>query len=130
MSITVNWANPEKTIIIYTYEGRWSMEQFNESYVTARQFMDTVDHQVDFIIDVRNSSLLPSGILSRGRNVVTAGHPNEGRTAIVGASTFVRSMLDLFSRLYGARYRESKFYLAPTLEDAYEWLAAPRSTQA
>ncbi|MBZ0291919.1 MAG: hypothetical protein K8L99_05055 [Anaerolineae bacterium] len=127
MSIEVSWANPEKTVIVYAYEGRWSMEQFNNSYQQARKLMDTVQHPVDFIIDVRNSSLLPSGILSRGRNVVTTPHPNEGRTAIVGANTFVRSMLDLFSRLYGERYRESKFYLAPTMDEAHKWLSTNRA---
>lgn len=123
MSIKVLWDNPEKTIIRYAYDGRWSLDEFNDAYVEARKLLDTVDHLVDFIIDVRSSPLIPNGVLSRGRNVVLAPHPNEGRTMIIGASSFVRAMADIFQKIYGVRGNRIPFLFATTLEDAHVRLA-------
>jgi hypothetical protein len=128
LSIKAFWDNSDKSIIRYAYEGRWTMDEFNNVYTEARQLLDTVDHPVDFIIDVRSSPLIPDGVLSRGRNVAFAPHPNEGRTIIVGANSFVRAMADIFQKIYGIRGNRVPFLFATTLEEAHAKLAQRKPT--
>jgi hypothetical protein len=128
MSIKVFWDNPDRSVIRYAYEGRWSLDEFNDAYLEVRKLLDTVAYPVDFIIDVRSSPLIPNGVLSRGRTVALTPHPNEGRTIIIGANSFVRSMADIFQKLYGLRGNRIPFLFATTLEEAYIRLKQRQAT--
>jgi hypothetical protein len=77
-----------------------------------------VDHPVDFIVDVQNSGVLPNGVIARGNTLTALPHENEGITIIVGANPLIRSVFNLFKKLYGDRV-ESRFRFASTLEEAY-----------
>ncbi len=118
MAITVTWDNESKTIIRYVYEGHWTITDFNLAYAESRTLLDEVDHTVHFIVDIRASHLLPNGALSRGRTIANSPHVNEGRTAIVGASPVIRAILDVFRRLHGKKFDETKFILVSGLDVA------------
>jgi hypothetical protein len=118
MTITVQWDNAEKSIVRYIYEGPWTLNDFNTAYLQARELMDTVDHKVHLIIDVTKSGLLPSNVLARSQSVARRHHPNEGSVVIVGASTFIRSLLEIYQRVYSDLVAPGKFHTAPNLEEA------------
>lgn len=122
MGIKVIWDNDEKTIIRYCYDSQWTLSDFNEAYTESRALLNTVDHKVHFIIDIRDSHILPNGALSRGRTITNSPHPNEGRTAIVGANAVIRAVMNLFRRIYGAKFEESKFIFVDSLENARQEL--------
>ncbi len=122
MNISVTWDNDKKTVIRYEYHGRWTLEDFNAAYLQAREMVSQCDHTVHFIVDVRDSTLIPSGALSRGRSVVNSPLPNEGRTVVVGANTLIRSIMDVFQKIHGRKIDQSKFILAGSIEEAYEIL--------
>lgn len=123
MSISVTWDNDEKTVIRYEYSGRWTLEDFNAAYLAAREMVSQCDYTVHFIIDVRDSTLIPSGALSRGRGVVSSPLPNEGRTVVVGANALIRSIMDVFQKIHGRKIDQSKFTLAGSMEEAYSILS-------
>ena len=118
MSISVVWDNPEQTIIRYIYNGQWNLDNFYHVLQESREMMDTVDHRVGLIIDVQNSKLVPNGVLSHGKNVSLRKHPNQGKSIIVGASGFVRTLFDVYKKVYRTSFDETAYAFATTLDDA------------
>ncbi len=125
MSIRVIWDNEDKTILRYVYEGRWDQSEFGKAYAEAKTMLDTVNHKVGVIIDVQNSHLIPNGIISRSRNLVTTPSQNEGTNVIVGANAFIRSLVDTFSKVWRHGPLEHRqIIFATSLEEARKILSA------
>ncbi len=125
MGIRVIWDNEEKTIIRYVYEGRWDRDDFAVAYGQAKTMMDSVDHAVGVIIDVQQSHLIPSGIISRSRHLVTTPSSNEGANVIVGANAFIRSLVDTFGKLWRHNtLGQRRITFATTLDEARAILSA------
>lgn len=123
MPITTIWDNPEQSIIRYVYEGKWTLTEFHQAFDTAYKMMNTVDHKVHLIIDVQNSTILPSGILSQGRTATNrAKHPNHGIILIVGANGLIRAMFDIFKKIYGQNVDATSYQFASNLDEAYKIL--------
>src|SRR5215213_10453501 len=118
MGITVEWDNPEKTILRYIYVGQWNLDNFYHALQESREMMDTVDHRVGVIIDVQNSKLVPNGVLSHGKNVSLRKHHNQGKSIIVGASGFVRTLFDVYKKVYRTSFDEAAYAFVSTLDDA------------
>jgi hypothetical protein len=118
MSITVVWDNPEQTIVRYIYNGQWSLDNFYHALQESRDMMDTVNYRVGLIIDVQNSKLVPNGVLSHGKNVSLRKHPNQGKSIIVGASGFVRTLFDVYKKVYRTSFDEGAYAFASSLDDA------------
>jgi len=118
MGITVVWDNPEQTILRYIYNGQWNLDNFYQALQESRNMMDTVDHRVGLIIDVQNSKLVPNGVLSHGKNVGLHKHPNQGKSIIVGASGFVRTLFDVYKKVYRTSFDEAAYAFSATLDDA------------
>ena len=65
MSVHVEWDNAGATAILWTFDGRWTWGEFDEAVKSVGQMFETVDHPVDFIVDVRQMSILPPDVVSR-----------------------------------------------------------------
>jgi hypothetical protein len=126
MGIEVSWDNDSKTILRYVYSGRWTWGDLDKVRDQAATLEASVPHRVDVIVDVENSSLLPSGTISRARQVATSApttHPNEGITIIVGAGAFVRSIYDVMAKVYPEMLRRRGIFFAQTLAEARDMIA-------
>ena len=133
MGIEVTWENEAKTIIQYIYDGRWTLKDFDEARAQAAKLEETVTHRVDVIIDVRNSSLVPTGAISRGKQVMTttpSSHPNEAMAIIVGAGPLVRSIYDVVSKVYPEIVRRRGFRFARSMEEAHGIIAQEVATRS
>lgn len=126
MGITVEWDNPQKTIIRFVYKGRWTWDDMAGAMEQANRLMDTVTYRVDHIVDVRESTLLPPSVVSQAKRVLNEPHANLGLTLVVGASHYLKLMLDIVSRVYPAMMSRRKMKLVSTMEDAYAAIAAQR----
>src|SRR5258705_6013933 len=118
MAITVQWDNPEQTIIRFEYSGQWTFRDLFDAMHEARNLMDSVGHRVHGIIDMRESKLMPNGALSLGRNVTMRKHPNQGKTVIIGANSFARTLYDVYRKVYRSTFDESAYSFAATIEEA------------
>jgi len=125
MGITVIWDNPEQTIIRFIYDGAWNLDNFYHALQESRDLMDKVDHRVGLIIDVQNSKLVPNGVLSHGKNVSLRKHANQGKSIIVGASGFVRTLFDVYKKVYRSSFDETAYGFATSLDEARTTLLQP-----
>lgn len=118
MGIMVEWDNPEHTVIRFIYTGQWSVDDLFSATQESRVMMDSVNHRVHGIIDMRSSKLVPNGALSLGRNVSLRKHPNQGRSIVIGANNLVRTLFDVYRKVYRTSFDETAYSFATTLEEA------------
>jgi hypothetical protein len=123
MPITAEWDNEEKTLIRQTYSGRWTWDDVRMTIDKCQQMLDSVDHKVNFISDLRQSqTMLPPGAtvqFSWLSNYLR--HPKMGKSVIVGASEFIR----IFGGIFTSAHRgiAEQIIFASTLDEALAILA-------
>jgi hypothetical protein len=98
--ITVQWDNDEKTVIRYDFQGYWDWTEFREKAIEAFILTRSVDHKVDTISNFLPGTTIPRNALSQFRNIMTEAPENRGVNCIVGVSVFIRTLVNVFSRLY------------------------------
>lgn len=126
MAIQVVWDNPEKKIIRYIYDGRWTWEDLARAREIVHEMLDTVDYRVGIIVDVHKSTMLPNGALTRARQmarVTPKSHKNEGSTVIVGADTLIRSLFEMFRKIYSTLSGNIAVTFVSSLDEAREILS-------
>lgn len=89
MSISVNWANPEKTLAVITFTGRWFWRDFDEMAEALTQMLQAVTHDVTMIFDFEKSSLYEPNIIE----YIRKHHPkptvtNWRKPIVVGGGLF------------------------------------------
>ncbi|MCA0458964.1 MAG: hypothetical protein LCI00_33755 [Chloroflexi bacterium] len=118
MGISVVWDNPERTIIRFIYNGQWSLDNFYQALNESHQMMDSVDFRVGIIIDMENSKLVPNGVLSHGKNVSMRKHQNQGKSVIVGAGGLVRTLFDVYRKVYRTSFDDTAYHFVSNLDEA------------
>ncbi len=106
MAITIEWEDSEQTILRIVYSGEWTWEEFHGASNEVSTLLDGVDHAVHFLIDGRhgvipNDALLQLGDIARSLSIIN--HPNAAIIIIAGASDYLRTLVDIFSKVYPGR---------------------------
>jgi hypothetical protein len=122
MGVRTLWMNDEKTILGYVFEGNWAWDEMCEAIRLADEYMDSVSHKVDFIVDSRNGGLIPSDVISHIQEVAVSRPPHQnygGITVFVGANSLVRTLMTMASNIYRQLKQFHTFMFAATMEEAY-----------
>lgn len=126
--ITVDWDNPDRTIILCRFEDPWT---WNEYYAMSRQMaamFDNIDHVADTIIDMTRGHAMPSGVLSHMGRAVKLHTAKKGIIILVGVGGIVGPIIQIMNRLYPKMTRH--FQQASSLEDAYARIARIQSERS
>ncbi|MEM9955000.1 MAG: hypothetical protein AAF846_25555 [Chloroflexota bacterium] len=121
MGISVEWYNEEKTIILQTYDGRWTWEDFQDlTRVIMPKMMGEVPHTVHILSDFTNSDI-PSmnGALTHAKHALSGYGDNWGYLIVVGGNSMVNMLVNLFRQLFNNSVG-NKTFAAPTLEVAFD----------
>ena len=92
MPISVEWDNETKTRIFYVFEGHWTWHEFDAIYKDVYAMLDTVSHNVDAIVDIRKSHLLPRNTLTEMRRLTFQQHENGGLTIFITENHFAQTL--------------------------------------
>lgn len=110
MPIIVKWYDTEKQNICYEVVGRWTWEDLFVAIDEAVQLLDTVDYPVNLILDMTQTSHVPTlAVREMGKvaNAPTMSHPNTKKLLVVGANSYIEIMLNVFKKVFpnaGERY--------------------------
>ena len=63
MPVSVDWGDPERTIIHFRFTAEWTQEELNTARGLARTMLNELDHDVGLILEFPSAVLLPPGIL-------------------------------------------------------------------
>lgn len=120
MPIKVEWDNEEKTIVRFTYTGKWTWDEFYVHVKEANDLMDTVERVCVSIVDMSKSNHLPLGAAVHVRNIIrqSMSHNNSGITVFINADTIVKMIIDALRQNYPDIKDFSNFMYAKTLDEA------------
>lgn len=130
MAIQIFWHDEEKQIIRCDVNGRWTWGDLQSALRKTISMMDSVQHKVDFIIDLRNGSFMtnPLSALAQAQSVATPEtHPNEGVKVVVGANALVRTVYDGYRRITTSMGKNQVFQFANTMDEAHRIIEQQRS---
>lgn len=82
MAIDFQWDNDAQTVIRMTVAGAWNWNDFHKNLRRMTFWMDSVQHGVELVIDLRGSHKLPAGALGHIRSLGKKIHPN-GRDRVI-----------------------------------------------
>ncbi len=124
MAIDIRWLNKDKTILIQSYSGMWTLREYRNAAESVYAMLNSVSHRVDIVVDLTDSATLTADLLTYARQEANEEtvriHNNQRRTTVVGASLLLRTMIEFASEAVpwvnpNAEYMDS-------MEEAIEFL--------
>lgn len=111
-------------IVRLNFEDPWTASDLLDLYQDEQRIFDNAKgHKIHTLADIRRMRGVPPGALSR-RKSPNISHPNAGIVALVGASTFAKSLAELAFHLtsferakYFTDMGEAQAYLDQLIED-------------
>jgi hypothetical protein len=88
-------------ILRYAIIGEWSAQDLFSINSQSKTLLDTLDHQVQLLIDMRAAKGMPGNLLDMRTNP-EFGHPRTDQIVILGAGFMLKMALQTGARLMGA----------------------------
>jgi len=127
MAISVEWLDREQRIMLQTFDGLWSLDEYTVMVEKSIQMTQGIPDRIDFITDV-SSVIIPGNALLLMPRIakVTSRRDaiNIGLHVIVGASTLIENMMGLYQNVFDRRAYTIR--LLSTIEDALEEIRKDR----
>ena len=94
MPIHVSWQNEDQGIAYTQFVGHWNMKQFREGWKRSHELMDeSAGARVDFILDLRQSILIPPDFVRQFRQMPFDLEQNLGKVIFVGADEHLQILI-------------------------------------
>lgn len=128
MGVRVEWDNNEKTILKQIYEGKCTVADFHTAVDLCNQYLNTVDHQVSVIVDMRKASLGGSNFLSARNHIDTKSPTNTRIAVIVGAPSFLKALANISQKVLPRVMKDVHF--VNSYEEAYAMIEKANAVNA
>lgn len=124
MAIDLAWDETDSHIIRVTVRGDWTWDMMESALAQAIGMMDSVDHKVHYIIDIREGRLDLAGALKQAQQAATPEtHHNEGVKVVVGANFMIRTLYSAYRQMVERMGKDQEFLFADTPDDARTLIA-------
>jgi len=120
-NVLVSWDNEAQTAIRFDLMAGCDWIEFWEAMHEAYRLMESVEHQVDLIINPAPGATPPMRALMNFKRAQESAPANQGRVIIVGVGMYGELLFNTFTRIY-SRLAET-LTLTSTLEKARAALA-------
>ncbi|MEL7436342.1 MAG: hypothetical protein AAFN11_20550, partial [Chloroflexota bacterium] len=102
----------------------WTVEQYMAAFKETSEMMQTVNHRVDVLGDMRETITVPRKIMAyltenHRKVVVREEGSNYGVSVLVSSSNIVKVMAEVASAL---PFTQKRFHFVETLEEGYDIL--------
>ncbi len=123
MAVNVVWEDEQKEVLLLVFDAPWTLRDFQNAVRLSYEMMDTVDHAVNVIIDLRKGKEFPSNFITSLRRAVREPHPHNGLMALVGVNSFIRAFFDVFRRLYPVKSTTPLMRMVADYDEAHAFFA-------
>ncbi|MBZ0300869.1 MAG: hypothetical protein K8J31_14050 [Anaerolineae bacterium] len=94
MPISMIWQNEDRAVAYSQLVGHWNMKQFRQAWNRGRELMlEKPGEQVDFILDLRESILIPPDFVRQFRQLKFDPTQNLGQIVFVGADDHIQTLI-------------------------------------
>lgn len=128
MTITVQWDDPEKTILRREINSLWQWDALITSIQEGQRMIDaTVHQQTVYTIIVINPEVTspPSGVVLKWRQYDALRHPRTGLIVVVSERSIVRAFVTMIRRI-SPGFRD-RYAFSSTLDEARAIISAHRA---
>lgn len=126
MPIRVNWYEKEKRNIWYRISEIQGWSDLPLTFQEVLKLLDSVDYQVNLIIDMTETERLPALQLSEMKQIANApamSHPNTTELLAVGMNRYMRMMFRVFKQIFP--HAASRYKLFSSMENLNNYLNSP-----
>jgi hypothetical protein len=120
MGITIQWDNPERTVLRYEFSGMWTWDEFFSAQAYRRPMLEGIWHTVHHLVIFLPDQQPPSTFTLHATKIDSVRFKYSGLYAIVGASSFIRVTAGVLRRMGNTMARDAYFF--DTIEEAYYFL--------
>lgn len=125
MGIQVVWDDEAQTIIRWDFDEKWSWDDFHAAFRVSLEMGKGISHRLDVIPNSTKAPQMPLGALSELRRLDSQMPATVKLIVVAGTSPFVRSMIELFGKIY----RVQSWHTAKTVNDAREYIYKDRARE-
>ncbi len=132
--ITIKWGKEDKTVLLYEFEGGWSIEDLTDALDAGVDVTNRYDHDMDVIVDLSKSgfpNLFGMDVtkafgkaMNRGDEHLEGKENEPGIIVIVSKNPIIRGSLASMMQVY--KKMGDRIALADTLQDAQNTVEAYR----
>lgn len=126
MSYLVEWGDENQTIVIQTYNGKVSIEDYYRAVDESAKLLSSVDHPVDLIMDTTEAKTDMKGFLQAVSYANKKVPKNQRLVIVVGANHFIQMLSKIASTI--APKAAENGYFVDTLEEAHKFIIEYRQS--
>ena len=99
MGVSVRWFNGEQHAMLYTFTGNWTVEELLgvEEAVLEMQGNHPTPHDINVVVDMRNSGDVPGAFIRRVRQFNGMHTHNDGYIIVVGIGRAEQYLFNLIN---------------------------------
>jgi hypothetical protein len=116
MPINVRWGNEANTYTVFEFKGRWTWDDYHSAIKAGYELVKDKPYTVNILLDIRNSNLFPSNMLSHFRTSMDRPPKSFDLAVVVSNSGFVQAIARIIDTLYGKK--GVSFRIVKTMEEA------------
>jgi hypothetical protein len=134
--ITIKWGKDDKTVLLYEFEGSWSIEDLTDALDAGVEVTNRYEHEMDVIVDLSRSgwpNILGMNVnkafgkaMGRGDEHLADKENEAGIIVIVSRNPIIRGSLASMMQVY--KRMGDRIALANTLDEAKQTVATYRET--
>ena len=127
MAIETIWDDSAKTRIRIEFETSWTWRDLETAIAKSDEFIASVAHRVDIIIDLEGSSL-PKDFMNAAKNLLQNPVPrdNEGYRVVVGVNNVMQKAYQAIQSAFGEKLVGREILFAQDLSQARSMLYSMR----
>lgn len=127
MPITIHWYDDTKTIVLWEFEGQWTLDELHTIYTESHNLCLTVpENSVIALLDMTRSAAnsVPSNIFSALTARRRTQAPNFDMVVVVSGSAFIKVFVNILNQMPALH---DHFALFPTYEEALAFIEKRRA---
>jgi hypothetical protein len=97
--VSMDWDNPERTVIRVTFDGEWDTDDLYRMINKGNSMIESVNHIVDSIFDFTQSSSSPTSALSTLGRMESSHSEKERLIIIVKPGSYIRTLCNIARKL-------------------------------
>ncbi len=129
MPITIRWYDDTKTIVLWEFEGQWTLDELHTIYSESHNMcLQVPENTVIALLDMNRSAAntIPPNIFSALTARKRTQAPNFDMVVIVSGSAFIKVFVNILNKMPALR---EHFALFSTFEDAFAFIEKRRITR-
>ncbi len=118
MHVTVQWDNPEQTILRYDFDEHWTLTDFNDARKVGYHMIDTAEHQrmVGVLIVLPKRGIVPNNIITNAMGQMKLRHQRTLMLVLVTENQYIKTLHTVLGSVY--KPARETFARTSTLEEA------------